>query len=139
MKKIAVLKQGYSLDELVDYLMKENNIKDAGCIVTFSGIVRGRSNNEKVLKLWVESKQDMCEQILKKIAEESKRKFGLIDVLIHHRIGMLDVSENIVQIVVCAAHRKEAFEGISEIIEQLKKQAPIWKKEIFEEGSRWVS
>jgi molybdopterin synthase catalytic subunit len=75
---------------------------------------------------------------LEKIGNQAAERFGLTFVHIVHRLGRLKVGDNIVLIVVSAAHRREAFEGCSFILEELKSLVPIWKKEIYDDGERWV-
>ncbi len=70
--------------------------------------------------------------------DEAVSLFGLKSADIIHRVGSLSVGENIVAIVCSAAHREEAFQGCRYVIEELKSRVPIWKKEIGDEGSRWV-
>ena len=72
------------------------------------------------------------------VRDEAMRKFDLIEVDIMHRIGSLNVGDNIALIICSAAHRKQAFEGCRFILEELKSRVPIWKKEITEDGERWV-
>ena len=75
---------------------------------------------------------------LEQIRLEAIERFGLTSVQIAHRTGRLAVGESIVAIVCTAAHRAEAFDGCRYIIDELKKRASIWKKEIGENVERWV-
>ena len=86
----------------------------------------------------LESFREAALQELESIRGEAVGRFGLKSAEIVHRIGLLSVGDNIVAIVCSAAHRDEAFLGCRYIIEELKKRAPIWKKEIGENGERWV-
>ena len=65
-------------------------------------------------------------------------RFHLMAAEVVHRTGSLAVGESILAIVCSAAHREEAFSGCRYIIEELKKRAPLWKKELGEKGERWV-
>ena len=75
---------------------------------------------------------------MEKIANETKEKWPIQKVLIHHRVGVLAVGEVPVIIAVSAAHRAAAFDACRFIIDTLKQTVPIWKKEIFEDGEAWV-
>ena len=76
---------------------------------------------------------------LQKIADRAAEKWPLHAVAIHHRVGILSVGEVAVVIAVGAAHRDAAFEACRFAIDTLKKTAPIWKKEVFEDGETWVA
>lgn len=106
----------------------------AGAVVTFLGTVRDDGLREMVVEAYPEAA--LAE--LDKICNEAADRFGLTSVYIIHRLGRLAVGDNIVLIVVSAAHRREAFGGCSFILEELKSRVPIWKKEIFDGGERWV-
>jgi len=105
-----------------------------GAIVVFDGIVR----DDGISSLELEAYRDVAEKELGRIASVAKEKFGLFSVDIVHRVGRLSVGENILVIVVGAAHRREAYEGSRFIIEEIKAGVPIWKKEIRKDGSSWV-
>ncbi|HII91443.1 MAG TPA: molybdopterin synthase, partial [Methanosarcina sp.] len=67
-----------------------------------------------------------------------KQKEGILEVLIHHKTGVIKAGEDIVYIVVASAHRTELFPALSEAIERIKAEAPIWKKEFTEKEEFWV-
>jgi molybdopterin synthase catalytic subunit len=106
----------------------------AGAVVTFLGTVRDDGIREMVVEAYPEAA--LAE--LERIRDEAASRFGLTSVYIVHRTGRLAVGDNIVLIVVSAAHRQEAFGGCSYILEELKSRVPIWKKEISDEGQRWI-
>ena len=72
------------------------------------------------------------------MAAEALARFGVRDVALLHRLGRLEVGETSVLIVVASAHRGHAFEACRWLIDTLKKQVPIWKKETFVDGAVWV-
>ena len=111
---------------------------DCGAINAFIGTVRDASKGRSVSALEFEAYEKMAMSELFKIAEEAKRKWSLNRVLIHHRIGTLLVGEIAVLILVSCPHRNESFESCSYIIDTLKQTVPIWKKEIYEDGSTWI-
>ena len=81
---------------------------------------------------------DMTEKHLNAIAREATEKWNLIDILLLHRIGKIEIGDDIVLVASWSAHRKEAFESCRVIMEDLKSSAPFWKKEETTEGGKWV-
>lgn len=110
-----------------------------GGIVSFVGSVRNHSQGKKVLKLEFECYEKMARSEMKKIAQRAVENFHVENILIHHRVGTLEIGDIAVVIVTASAHRKNAFEACQFAIDELKKTVPIWKKEFFENGSHWVS
>jgi len=127
---IEITEQDFSLDEMI----KKARRTDAGAVVTFLGTVR----DDGIEMMELESFREAALQELESIRGEAVGRFGLKSADIVHRVGLLSVGDNIVAIVCSAAHLDEAFLGCRYIIEELKKRAPIWKKEIGENGERWV-
>ncbi|MCJ7444231.1 MAG: molybdenum cofactor biosynthesis protein MoaE [Methanotrichaceae archaeon] len=127
---IEITEKDFSIDEVILNAKQE----DVGAIVIFLGIVR----NDGITSMEVESYRMAAISELECIRDEAMGKFGLRRVDIIHRVGSLNVGDNIALIVCSAPHRKMAFEGCSFILEELKSRVPIWKKEISEEGARWV-
>ena len=111
----------------------------AGGIVVFVGSVRDQTKSRKVVKLEFESYVPMALKEIDKIADTLYQKWDVLHVAIHHRVGVLEVGEIPVIIAVSTPHRKAAFEACQYAIDTLKETVPIWKKEIFENGTIWVS
>jgi molybdopterin synthase catalytic subunit len=76
---------------------------------------------------------------IKKIIDEASHRWGILGSAVAHRIGTLKPSEVAVVVAVSAKHRKESFEACQFIIDTIKEKAPIFKKEVFEDGEEWVS
>ncbi len=110
-----------------------------GGIALFIGTVRNSTNNKKVLRLEFEAYESMAVSEMKKIAKAVVEKWDAQRVVIHHRVGVLDIEEIAVIIAVSTPHRKAAFEACEFAIDTLKQVVPIWKKEIFEDGEVWVA
>jgi molybdopterin synthase catalytic subunit len=127
---IEITKRDFSIEDVIKKAKRE----DAGAIVTFLGTVR----NDGIKSMELEAYREVAIPELERIRDEAIERFHLISVDIIHRIGALSVTDNIVLIVCAAGHRKEAFDGCSYIIEELKVRVPIWKKEIKADGERWV-
>jgi MoaE-MoaD fusion protein len=111
---------------------------DQGGIVTFTGTVRRHGQLPRVARLEYEAYGPMAVEVLAGIATEIEREWLGARVAIHHRTGTLVVGEIAVVIAASAPHRAEAFEACRAAIERLKQRAPIWKKEIGEDGAVWV-
>lgn len=115
-------------------MMERARSRDAGAVVTFLGTVR----DDGIETLEVEAFHEAALAELRAIEREATSRFGLKEVEVVHRTGSLAVGESIVAIVCSAGHREEAFSGCRYIIEELKKRAPLWKKEKGERGEHWV-
>ncbi len=113
----------------------------AGCgsVVSFTGVTRGMEEGSKVERLEFDSWEAELPRVLEDIANQSISNFGVKSVVIAHRTGSVEPGEQIVCIHVASAHREEGFLACSWIISELKKQAPLWKKEIREDGEFWKS
>lgn len=113
----------------VDRLLAVVRDPRAGAVVTFSGVTR------EVPALEYEAYTEMAERKLSEIATAAVERHGLCSAAVEHRLGVVELSEASVVVAVSAPHRAEAFAGGREIIDRLKEQAPIWKRE---EGE-WVA
>jgi MoaE-MoaD fusion protein len=104
----------------------------AGAVVTFAGVTR------EVELLRYEAYAEMAEERIAAIAAEAAERHGLCSAAVEHRVGEVPLSEPSVIVAVSAPHRGEAFAGAREIIDRVKAEAPIWKKEIEGASGRWV-
>jgi molybdopterin synthase catalytic subunit len=111
----------------------------AGGMVVFVGAVRDNTKGRSVVRLEYEAYTPMAIKVLEQICVRAQSMFGLLQITVHHRIGILTVGEVAVAIAVSAPHRKAAFEGCQFIIDELKKDVPIWKKECFTDGDSWLT
>lgn len=112
-----------------------------GAIVVMSGTVRQQTEGKPVLYLEYQAYEPMALTIFRQIASEIRQRWTDTNrVVIHHRIGKLEIGEISVLVAVGCPHRAEAFEACRYAIDTLKHNAPIWKKEFWEDGSStWVS
>jgi MoaE-MoaD fusion protein len=108
-----------------------------GAVVTFEGDVRAETQGRKVSRLEYEAYLPMAERSLARLAFEIERDHGA-SVAIVHRVGQLVPGEAAVVIACAAPHRTPAFRACEAAIERLKREVPIWKREVFEDGSAWV-
>lgn len=112
---------------------------ECGGMNVFAGHVRDQTKGRKVLRLEFECYQSMALKELNNIAEDASLLWPVKAIVIHHRIGTLQVGEAAVVVVVNSMHREAAFKACQYAIDTLKQRVPIWKKEVFEDGEEWVS
>lgn len=103
--------------------------------MVFSGEVRNHHLGRAVTHLEYEAEPVMANLYIQEIANEAIRKFNLYFAICVHRIGMVSVGESAVVVVTGHAHRKEAYQSNEYIIDRVKHEVPIWKKEYFEDGT----
>lgn len=108
----------------------------ASCV--FTGVVRNHNDGKDVLYLEYEGYEDMVVSVFDEIAQEAKRRFSVTRIRMVHRLGRMEIGETSVAVAVSSPHRKEAFEACRFAIDTLKRQAPIWKKEFYADGSSWL-
>ena len=111
----------------------------AGGTTIFVGTVRNQTKGKRVVQLEFEAYEPMAIKEMQKIAQYMQQKWNALHVVMHHRVGVLDIGEIPVIIAVATPHRKAAFEACEYGIDTLKETVPIWKKEVFEDGDVWVA
>ncbi|SFM17895.1 molybdopterin synthase [Methanolobus profundi] len=127
-----------TLDSLIRKVRSNPDIRLSGGIATFTGIVRRINGDVETTAIDFEKYEGVADRAIEKICFDLKQEDNIIDVLIHHRTGLIRSGEDIVYIVVAAAHRQELFETLTEALERIKDDVPIWKKEFTIEGDFWV-
>ena len=133
--EIVIRESPESLDHQA--LLNSLNLDGCGAVVSFLGITRGHDNGKEIYRLEFDAWQDKLGQVLADLANEAITRFGVKKIAMSHRIGSVAAGENIVSIHVASPHRKEAFQACEWLIDELKLQAPIWKKEVSETGESW--
>jgi len=129
----AVVDRPLRLDEVVAA------VSSPGCggLVTFTGLVRDSTRGRRVERLEYEAYVEMAERTLARIGKEvGDRHTCLVSVV--HRIGVLVPGDAAVVIACAAPHRAPAFLACEEVLERLKREAPIWKREVYDDGAEWV-
>lgn len=123
----------------MDDLSSKVSSADCGAALTFAGSVRADvENNRRVRRITYEGYEPMAGNILRQIADTAARRFGA-RVAAEHRLGTLNVGEISIGIAVACPHRADGFAALREIIEEVKKNLPVWKKEEFSDGAaEWV-
>lgn len=115
-------------------------VRDPACgaVATFVGTVRGASDGREVLRLEYEVHESMALRQFERMAEALRAAHAVAHVAIHHRRGTVPVGGVSVAIAVAAPRRKDALAACAEAIERLKRDVPIWKKEVYPDGHRWM-
>lgn len=114
-----------------------HDVKGAGAVVTFSGLVR--DNGGLLTAMEIEHYPGMTEKAISAIMEEAVARWGLADALVIHRYGVLRSGEPIMMVATAASHRADAFAAAEFLMDYLKSRAPFWKKEISANGADWVA
>ncbi|MAP95374.1 MAG: molybdenum cofactor biosynthesis protein MoaE [Ponticaulis sp.] len=110
----------------------------AGGIVSFSGQVRPKANQEDVSALVLQSYEPMTTEGIRARAVDAQKRWPLDQILIRHRIGLISTGETIVFVATASAHRRAAFEAADFLMDYLKTEAVFWKKEVTESGEHWI-
>lgn len=108
-----------------------------GGVVTFEGIVRDNSDGRCVRYLEYEAYAAMAVPKMREIVEEAARRWPETRLVMAHRTGRMDIGDASVVVVASSPHRLEAFQACQFGIDTLKQTVPIWKKEVFLDGSAW--
>jgi molybdopterin synthase catalytic subunit len=122
----------------LDDVIAEVATDATGGVVTFTGTVRSESRGKRIVRLEYSAYEPMAEKKLDEIVRAIEAELPGARVAVRHRLGTLLVGEAAVVIAAAAAHRAEAFAACREVIERLKKDVPIWKKEIADDGEEWI-
>jgi molybdopterin synthase catalytic subunit len=130
------------IEDIINELKSSPNARSAGAIACFIGIVREDSMEPsagKVRYLEYEAYEDAARKRLEELRREMLIKKGVVDVSIHHVIDRVPVGEEALFVAVMGRHRQDVFPVLEEIVERVKEELPIWKKEVTESKSYWVS
>ena len=130
--------QTEDFDFAEEYQKLRNSSSREGALVTFVGLVRDTNLQQNVSGLFLEHYPAMTEKVLTNIVEQAKTKWQLGSVSVIHRVGQLNVSDQIVFVGVTSVHRQAAYAANEFIMDFLKTQAPFWKKETTSDGDKWI-
>ena len=126
--KISVQTEDFDLGLEVLDIQQDNRI---GAVASFVGQVRE-------VPMTLEHYPGMTENAIKKIVEEARSRWKIMDYTVIHRYGDLQANDQIVLVAVASSHRGDAFAACQFIMDYLKTEAPFWKKEHHPDGARWV-
>lgn len=125
--------------ELQNYQQQMGLHGQTGATTIFIGTMRDINENDAVVQMELEHYPGMTEAYLRDLAQLAINKWQLLDVLIIHRVGILNPGDPIVLVAVWSAHRAEAYAANRFLMEELKAHAPLWKKEtLSNQQTRWV-
>ena len=111
---------------------------EAGAIDVFLGIVRDHNEGRAVTRLEYHAYVSMAEKEMQRIAEQIAHEIPGVRLAALHRIGSLSVGDVAVICAASAVHRGEAFQACRALIDRIKHQVPIWKREHGPDGPYWV-
>ena len=135
---IKIQKENFNVEEEINSIKKIHS--NVGAVTSFIGYVRDNNNNNtNVESINLEVYEKMAYKQFKKIIEEAKVKWSLIDTLIIHRYGKLQVNDKIVLVASFSSHRKDSFAACNFIMDYLKKDAPFWKNEFYDKKNEWLT
>lgn len=135
---LDIREQDFDVNELYQTLVHTNST--AGAVVMFVGKVRDFSPSGDIAGMYLEHYPEMTENALGRILREAQSRWGLDKVTAIHRIGQLKVDDQIVFVGVSSRHREDAFSAAQYIMDYLKNDVPIWKKELTQSGDqKWAT
>lgn len=134
----AIIAVGVRAEPSVDEALAAVAAPHAGGTAVFIGTVRDNADAGAVDTLDYDTYDEMAEVVLAQIASEAATKWGLCGVAILHGTGMFRVGEATMVVACSAPHRGEAFDACRYVVDEVKRRAPVWKKETGEWGQRWV-
>jgi molybdopterin synthase catalytic subunit len=111
-----------------------------GAVVTFAGTTRNHNEGSEVVSLQYEAYPDMAQRVMGALFEEAIKRFPITRARVVHRLGVVPVGEASVVVVVASPHRGPAFDACRFLMDRLKNEVPIWKREQLRDGGvlRWV-
>lgn len=129
------------VDKPLDSAPMAARARGAGAIASFLGIVRpeSRSDGAVLTALEYTAYEPMALQEIRRLANETRSRYELLEVYAAHRLGRLEIGEASILIVARAAHRQAAFDGCRQLLDRIKADAPIFKREVWSQGpATWV-
>lgn len=128
------MKASIQLEKIID---EDLQIDDkTGSEITFRGIVRRKDGGKGILFLHYEAEVGLANNELQNIVNEAKNIFNIIDVVAIHRIGNISPGETSLIVKVISEHREEGFKACMFIVDNIKTRVPIWKEDVYEDGTR---
>jgi len=134
---IRIQEEDFCLQTEYDAMRRQSGAR-AGAICMFTGLVRDFGDQSGVESIYLEHYAGMTEKSLQSIIDKARSRWPLEAIRIIHRVGDLSLNEQIVLVGISSAHRDAAFQACQFIMDFLKREAPIWKKEISAESALWV-
>lgn len=133
MMRVEIITESFSPEREITTFARKSAV---GAVASFVGYCRDEGG--AVERLELEHYPGFTEAQVSRLATSVAAKHALTDVLVIHRVGAIPASEPIVLVAASSAHRAEALAAVSELMDYLKSEAPIWKKEIGARGDIWI-
>ena len=127
--------------DVLDVAAHERAVADraAGAVVSFAGVVRDHDHGRRVVELEYEAHPD-AGKVLAEVAAEIAADPAVFAVEVSHRVGRLDIGDVALAAAVSTAHRAAAFAACSRLIDEVKARLPVWKRQVFADGTdEWVN
>jgi molybdopterin synthase catalytic subunit len=122
-----------------DQVLKSVQSSQAGASVLFVGTTRQYTGGKETLRLDYDCYQEMALKKMESLREQAMAKWPIEECSIVHRIGTVELGESSIAVAVSTPHRADSFEAAQWLVDTLKKEVPIWKREHWADGSReWV-
>jgi molybdopterin synthase catalytic subunit len=129
------------VDRAIDVAALLAEVSDVSCgaSAAFLGCVRDVNEGRPVTGIDYSAYRSMADREMASIAREAGEQFGVTRLVVEHRLGSLGLGDVSVAVVAAHPHRAPALDATRFVIEQLKRRVPIWKRELYEDGTReWV-
>lgn len=117
--------------------LRANLSSDVGAIGCFVGVIRGVSEDSEAVKYLYYEKADDAAEKLEKIARDFERRANIKRVMIHHVVDQIAPGDDAIYVLVAGVRRSDVFKALTDIMNRVKKDVPIWKKEVTEKKRRW--
>ena len=111
---------------------------DSGAVVLFYGVVRNENMGRSVDYLEYDAYDAMALKKMREVADEVRAQFPVNGIGILHRVGRLEIGETSLLVAVSTGHRREGFEACLYAVDRIKQTVPVWKKEVWSDGSEWI-
>jgi molybdopterin synthase catalytic subunit len=111
---------------------------DMGALVSFVGLCRGSNNDDAVRELYIDHYPGFTDREITRLAQDVAARFDCPDMLVIHRVGAIAPGEPIVLVAALSPHRAKAFDAVRVLMDYLKTDAPLWKRETGASGTRWI-
>ncbi|MBD1147985.1 molybdenum cofactor biosynthesis protein MoaE [Pelagibacterales bacterium SAG-MED31] len=134
---IKIQKKDFNSEEEINKI--KNLHSNVGAVTSFIGYVREENDYKKVRSINLEVYKEMAYKQFEKIISKANLNWKLVDSLIIHRYGKLNVNSKIVLVACFSSHRKDSFESCNFIMDYLKKDAPFWKNEFYNNKNEWLT
>jgi molybdopterin synthase catalytic subunit len=136
--RLSVAVQNEDFDLRHEHQQLVQNDHGIGAVVSFIGMVRDLNLADDVVALELEHYPGMTEKSLMNIVQQAESRWSLQAARVVHRVGKMYPGDQIVLVLTASAHRGDAYEANTFIMDYLKTEAPFWKKEWTPEGPRWI-